>query len=63
MSVQTEADDRLDDARRQVKSAVSNLSKIVVDECWGSDEYTKEFKARINDSFHTLIKVRDDLDA
>jgi len=61
MSVHTEADDALSDAQHHIHEATRKLSRIVVDLCYGHDEYTKEKRAEINAAFLTLIKLRETL--
>lgn len=58
MSVNTTADDKLNEVRKNIKDAIDNLNCIVVEQYWGHDEYTKEFHDIIYDTFHKLIEIR-----
>jgi hypothetical protein len=58
MSYDTTADEKLREAREAVNLAISALSKIVVEECDGYDEYTEDFKMSIEVAFDDLRVVR-----
>ena len=61
MGVQTKADENLDKAREAVDIAILALSDIVVNECWGHDEFSEEFQENIEDSFSQLRAVKSRL--
>lgn len=63
MSVQTTADEHLSAAREAVREAIKNLAKIVVEEVWGHDEYTRDFKEDLRQAQDELIGVRERLGA
>lgn len=57
MSVSTTADEALDKADENIREAISCLNKIVVERCWGHDEYREEYAQAIHESLIDLIKV------
>jgi hypothetical protein len=61
MGVITRADECLDEAREHIRKAIKCLSEIVVDECWGHDEFRPEFSAAIETAFVQLTAVRTHL--
>lgn len=61
MSVRTAADEKLDEARESVQTAISALGGIVIGEQWGHDEYNPEFRKQLNDAFDELRAVREKL--
>jgi hypothetical protein len=61
MSVRTQADECLDRAKSGINDSITDLSQIVINRVWGSDEYKPEYKKKIDDSLITLLKIRDDL--
>jgi hypothetical protein len=58
MSVRTEADDQLDRTREHVLGAIMALNKILIEECWGHDEYNEAFRNDIQDANIKLLEVR-----
>ena len=62
MSVITTADEKLNSAVDSLNSAIANLSEIVIDRCWGHDDYTTEFKEVLSKSMFDLIQIRDALE-
>ncbi len=61
MSVQTTADDCRDKAREGVLDAIRGLSQIVVERCWGYDEYTEEYRYELSEVLQGLIVIRERL--
>ena len=61
MSVKTTADDHLYEAKEHIRQAINELSEIVVKECWGSDDFNKEYSSKINEAFLTLLALRKKL--
>jgi hypothetical protein len=61
MSVHTEADERLDKARERIAAAVKNFGAIIVDQCWCHDEYRAEVRAKTDEAFMTLMRLRGEL--
>jgi hypothetical protein len=58
----TDADKNLNSAAEHIKEAIRNLNAIVVDECWGHDEYKGEYRQGIYQSLHDLIEIKTRLD-
>ncbi len=61
MSVQTTADDHLDNAKADVQTAIKHLSEIIIDRCCGWNEYSADYREGIAQSLADLIVVRDRL--
>jgi replicative superfamily II helicase len=61
MSVRTTADEKLDSASDHIKYAIRDLSTIVIDECWGHDEYSNEYTDVINEVLHQLLALKKKL--
>jgi hypothetical protein len=61
MSVRTEADSQLDTARDDVHSALKALGKILVEQCWGHDDYKAEFRAKMVEAHGLLLQVQEKL--
>jgi len=61
MGVVTSADEHLYEAKENISKAVSELSEIVINKCWGHDDFSEEYKAKIKNTFLTLLELRDDL--
>jgi hypothetical protein len=61
MSVTTTADEKLKSARDHVEGAIAALSEIVVDQCWGHDDFNGEFAKQIEESFDLLRQIRKKL--
>jgi hypothetical protein len=58
MSVTTTADEKLESARDHVHQALTDLSAICIDQCWGHDEFRKEFRGEIQQAFFKLVEIR-----
>lgn len=61
MSVQTEADEKIDQASRQVQAALTSLNEVVVERCWGHENYTLEYKKKLARAHALLVEARDEL--
>ncbi len=61
MSVPTEADRYLDIVRENVASAVTTLSRIVIERVDGYDEYNATFKNTLKETLIALIEMREQL--
>lgn len=61
MSVVTTADERLNSAAEHVKAALSDLSDIVISECWGHDDFRADYRAGIETAFSNLMTVKTQL--
>lgn len=60
MSVSTRADENLDAVRKHIEEATKLLSEIVVDQCWGHDEFSPEYKKKIKDLFLYFLELKDE---
>lgn len=47
MSVKTTADESIDSAKESIRKAIKNISNLVVDACWGYEEYDLDELGRI----------------
>lgn len=59
MGVVTTADERLKAAKRSLQETIASLSDIVVQKCWGHDEYTPEYRQTLNETFRDLLEVQE----
>jgi hypothetical protein len=41
-----------------IQTAIENLADILISEVWGSDEYSVEYTAKLNEAFDTLRRVK-----
>lgn len=62
MFIKTQAYKELQIARENVQSAIKALSKIVIDQCDGSLEFSKSGKLMIRSALSELISVRQELE-
>jgi hypothetical protein len=58
MSVRTTADERLDSAYTHIKDAVKDLSSVIIDECWGYDDYREDYKNMLHEVMQELILLK-----
>lgn len=56
--MRTTADEKLHSAKEHIKDAIKCLSEIVVDECYGHDEYDESWKREFYDSLKDLISIK-----
>lgn len=61
MSVTTAADIELEAAKEEIQDAIKNLSEIVVNRCWGWNDFGSAYRAKIAQSLADLIVIRDRL--
>lgn len=61
MMVTTPADEKLEEARKNVADAIKNLAMIDVERVWGWDEYTLAMRDGIRKSLQDLLTIRDRL--
>lgn len=54
----TTADKNLDSAKDNIKEAIKNLSTIVIDECWGFDEFDPGYRNILNKAMQQLINIK-----
>lgn len=58
MSVRTTADEHLDSAAEHIRAAIKDLTEIVIEECWGHDEFTAEYQTTVSEVFDELRKLK-----
>lgn len=58
MSVQTPADENLEEAKVAVQTAIDNLASIVISKCHGSDDYNPTYRDTLQASLNDLLNVR-----
>ena len=61
MSVRTTADERRDEVIEHLRRAIETLSEIVIDQCWGWDQFNDEYQQKLQRSLNALLKIRRDL--
>jgi len=59
--MKTKADERLENAKGNIKSALFDLNKIVVEEVSGSLDFNDIWRNKILNAHSTLISLRNDL--
>jgi hypothetical protein len=65
MSVTTTADLTVDQMRKDIDTAFKSthraFTEILVDRVWGADEFTDEFKQKLENAHRTLMELRRDM--
>jgi hypothetical protein len=61
MSVRTTADECLDRVKASVNDSITDLSEVVINRVWGSDEFKVDYQKTLKESLFILLKIRDDL--
>lgn len=61
MSVQTTADENLNSIREHINESIKDLGDIVVDQCWGHDEFNEDFLKDLRKTFNSLLDICDTL--
>ena len=61
MGVTTRADEQIDEVRGLVRQAISLLGDVVIDECWGWENFSKEFQSGLSDALSDLMSARSKL--
>lgn len=61
MGVQTTADNHIDEVRKNIAEAVKHLNAVLVEGCWGADEYRKDYHDKLVDMQAQLLKMQRDL--
>ena len=61
MSVVTTADEKIYSAKEHIKGAIDDLTKIFVDEVWGSDEFSQEYREKYRKAWLDLIAMRENV--
>lgn len=58
--MKTDADERRDEAKRACTKSASCLSEILINKCFGWDEFSKEYLDTLKYIQRTLLEIRDD---
>lgn len=58
MSIRTTADEKRDTAKDNIETAIKNLSEIIVDKVWGSDEFNEEYKNKLLLAMSKLLEIQ-----
>jgi hypothetical protein len=61
MSVVTTADERLSSAQEHIVAAIGDLTDVVVNECWGHDDYRPDYTVGIREVLCRLIELKSKL--
>lgn len=61
MSVKTTADEKLDACSFHINEAVQDLKEVLVEECWGHDQYRKEYREMLDRMFMDLMRMKKKL--
>lgn len=62
MGVRTTADEHLETALEHINDAIKALSEIVVSQCSGHDSWNEEYRAKMRESFSSLLDIRQKLE-
>lgn len=62
MSVQTTADEHLDEVKSDIKSAIKNLNIVIDPDTWGHDEFKREYRKELLDVYKQLLDIRDKIE-
>jgi len=62
VSPDTDADKELLVVKEGIGRAVTHLSRIVVDECSGYDDWNSRYKDKLRNALSDLLSLRDGLD-
>lgn len=62
MSVQTEADKRLDQAESHLQATIENLHEVVIKKCSGSEEYDKDSRIKLWRLYKDLVELQLEMD-
>ena len=62
MGVRTTADEKLDMANEHLRAAGADLAAVVIDECWGHDNYTLDYRTTIREALNTTLELKGKLD-
>lgn len=59
MSVETENDRLLQEAKENIQNAIERLGEVIIFR--GSDEFTKTYRDKMGNALKSLISARDEL--
>jgi len=58
MSVRTSADEKRDEAKEHIKDALKCLTEVTDDETWGYEDYSDDYKDKLEESINLLRKIK-----
>jgi len=58
MMTTTTADEERDAALDDIDSATKHLSLIIIDRCWGYEEFAEEYLAKLRELYVGLVYLR-----
>ena len=61
MGVSTTADEKRDEALEHVRQAIRCLSEIVIEQCYGHDDWGAEYRGTLQRTLLELLEIRDRL--
>ena len=61
MGVHTTADEHRDAALDKIQGSIRAISEIVINNCWGSEDYGADYRLALKKSLMELIEIRDRL--
>lgn len=59
MSVETDADKCLDLAKDGISSSIRSITRIIIEDAWGHEDFTAEFKNRLRRAAKLLLDVQE----
>lgn len=57
----TDADAKVENARQHIIAAIEDLSEVVVDRIWGSEQFRVDYRQKLLKCMNDLIQMREDL--
>jgi hypothetical protein len=61
MGVTTTADEALDRADSAIQEATEQLARVVMEKCWGVEDYSQGRRDDFRQVFFALVELRDKL--
>jgi hypothetical protein len=57
--MQTEADEKLKEAKEQMQKAIESLAGILIDNCHGTRDFKESYKSTLLRTMTTLIELKN----
>lgn len=54
----TTADERVNEAKEAINVAAKAISEVIIEDCYGSDEYTEDFKRTLRECMNNLLSLK-----
>ena len=61
MSAQTTADESRDGAQDHIDDAVSCLASLVIEQVYGWDDYSEEYRGKLRAALMDLLRIQSEL--